>query len=184
MKNLFLTIVSVLIINTITAQQNDLAYLNPNEFEVYNNKTINSEKNAEPTGAYYKKVVRANSSDIVSKLEKQVLNYNLKNKTVYDNSEAASYRVTFKNKSGKALVDYNNDGIILFSKEVYHNIRIPYQIRVSIAQLFPNWAIKKNTYRVNYSRDEHTKKEYSIIIEKGQSSKQLRYDGVTLKRID
>ncbi|MEC3907775.1 hypothetical protein VOI54_12150 [Tamlana sp. 2201CG12-4] len=182
MKNVILTLVSVFIINTIHAQHNDLAYLNTNTFKYYSSPT-HLKKETKFSGAYYKAVVNTNSSEIVSKLERQILEYNLKNKSIYDNSEAASYLVRFKSTNAKALVNYNNNGEILSSKEVYKNIKIPDQIRNSIAQSFPNWSTEKSVFKINYTNNKTLKKLYIIVIKKGQSTKTLKYNGITFKQM-
>ncbi|AUP77635.1 hypothetical protein [Flavivirga eckloniae] len=179
MKNLFLLIVSVLAVITINAQQNSIAFLDINtvdfQFEKESNTLTNSEDKRANSG-YLKKVYAKETSTEVKKLEHQVLNYNIKNHSIYDDSEKATYRVVFKKKQGKITVVYNNAGDILSSKEQFKNIKIPYKLRVMISKSYPKWSFASNTCSVLYVKNKHVEKTYTIKIRKGKKTKTLKFN--------
>ncbi|WP_298533648.1 hypothetical protein [uncultured Algibacter sp.] len=180
MKTLLFTIVSAFIINTAYAQQNDLAYLNSNELETYKPSIIKKNVIKTNTNHYYKTIFNNNTSKHVANLEKEILNYKIKNEAIYNATEAASYQVKFKRKNARALVTYSNSGEILSSNEIYHNIKVPYEISVSIAKSFPGWALEKSTLKIAYDHTKTLKKVYMIVIRKDGLNKHIEFDNMTL----
>ena len=111
----------------------------------------------------------------MTKLEKEILSYNIKESRIYDNSEAASYQIKLKQQQAKALVTFNNKGAILSSKEVYQNVRVPYKLRLHIAKSYPNWAFEKSTLKVSYNSISGLNKTYIITIKRNAQKKKIRF---------
>ena len=110
---------------------------------------------------------------IVKELEELVDNYNIKNHSVYDNSEKAIYRVVFKKEQSKIVVNYNSNGSILATNETNKNVIVPYSTRRNIAKQYPGWSIIKSNYFISYNRNGQIKKEYVIKIRKDKKVKHL-----------
>lgn len=180
MKHVFLTLVALFIYVTSNAQQNDLAFLSKNDVETSHSIKRKTAYHGNP---YFRTVAIYGTSKIVTDLQQEVLNFNLKKHTVFDKSEKATYQIVFNKNQGKAVVVYNTDGTIIASKETYKNIKLPYELRVKISKTYPEWAFEKNTYTLNYLNDKDLKALYTIQIKKGNTKKLLKFNG-RYQRID
>ncbi len=122
--------------------------------------------------------IKANeASFIVAQLQWEVANFDIKTSSVYDNSEAATYNVVFKNNQGKIVATYNNEGKILSTVEKYEDVVIPVNLRIAISKQFPGWAFQSNTYLISYKENKGVSKKYKIQIKKGNHKKTLSVDG-------
>ncbi|WP_303317941.1 hypothetical protein Q4Q34_18695 [Flavivirga abyssicola] len=180
MKHLFLTLVALFIYATSNAQQNDLAFLSKSDAETTHKF---KRKTAHYGNAYFRTVAIYSTSKIVTDLQQEVLNFNLKNDAIFDKSERATYRIVFNKNQGKAVVTYNTDGTIIASKETYKNIKLPYELRVKISKIYPEWAFEKNIYTLNYLNNKDLKALYTIQIKKGNAKKRLKFND-RYQRID
>ncbi len=178
MRNLILTIASVLTINFISGQQNDLAFqdANPTEFK-YAKKHINSVSLKRKNSIYLVRKGTNQESNTVNYWMRKIADFDLNNTSVFDNSEKASYRIVFKNKQARITTVYDNNGGILTSKEKFYNIKIPHKLRVLILKENPGWSFTKNTYYVTYNKEHGIEKqEYKIQISQGHIKKTLKFD--------
>ncbi|TGV01494.1 hypothetical protein [Flavivirga rizhaonensis] len=180
MKHVFLTLVVLFIYATSNAQQNDLAFLSKSDVETTHSIKRRTAHNGNP---YFRTVAIYGTSKIVTDLQQEVLNFNLKNNAVFDKSEKATYRIVFNKNQGKAVVIYNTDGTIIASKETYKNIKLPYELPVKISKTYPEWAFEKNTYTLNYRNNKNLKALYTIQIKKGNAKKLLKFND-RFQRID
>ena len=99
-------------------------------------------------------------------LEKVAM-YDLKSSDLYSD-EYATYNVSFYIPDGKILAAYAKDGKLLRTIEKYKDIKLPKDIRMAIAERFPNWTVVSDVYRVNYHYlNEVTKKLYEVRLENG-----------------
>ena len=82
---------------------------------------------------------------------------------VYD-----TYTISFYIPEGRIVAAYDKDGKIIRTIERFKNVKLPENILMAVTQRFPNWAIVKDAYKINYM--DHagvTKKEYKIKLKNG-----------------
>ena len=177
MKNLILAIVSVLTVNTINAQLNDMAYFDAS------NKSLNVNKltsNVTPVlGAnfnYLNNVNSIESSNNVLNIEQLIANYDLKKTAIYDSSEKATYEVTFKKRNSKAVVTYNNDGKIIKSIEKYKNVNIPFALKTKILKENPEFGIFGTNVLITFSNSNNVNVIYKIKIRNGNDRRILKFN--------
>ena len=178
MRNLVLTTVCILTLNLINAQNNDLASLDSDliEFEsIRKNDTKASVE--EPNSNYLKERITDRFSGVVMQWKQKIANYDLKNESIFNDSERATYRIFFKNKLVKIIVIYNNSGEVLETKEMYKNIKIPYELGALISNEYPGWSFAENTYYVTYSKQKGVDKQnFKVQIVKDNLKKTLKFD--------
>jgi len=178
MRNLILTTVCVLTLNVINAQQNDLASLDSNMIELERIKKNDAKASIErPNSNYLKESITDQFSGVVMQWKQKIANYDLKSESIFDDSEKATYRILFKNQQVKIIVIYNNSGEVLETKEVYKNIKIPYELAALISKEHPGWSFAKNAYYVAYSKKSGMNKQnYKVQIANDNLKKTLQFD--------
>lgn len=125
----------------------------------------------------YKYLSAVDSEDIdidVKMLQEKVAQFDLKNSDYYVD-EYHTYQVTFFIPDGNILVAYDNDGNIIRTVERFKNVKLPIVVKKSIAERYPSWIFKKDIYRVTYNQ-EGSKKEYKVILEKGNEIVRVKTD--------
>lgn len=177
MKKQILMIVSVFALNTIIAQQLSITS-NNSRITTENHRNENANNLDIMTtmlnASYFEDLNAKNTPSVIKELKQQVAKYNISDSSVFDDSEKATYRVVFKNKQGKLVVIYNNQGEILNSVEKYKNIAIPSDLRIAISKEYPGWAFQENKYSITYNKDNGFNKSYKIELKKGNLKKTLR----------
>lgn len=173
MRTLILSIVCVFTINTLLAQQNVLTFLDSDVIESNNHvvhmKSLNSN--------YLEMSLHEESSNVILVWKHRLANYDLKNSQVYDNSEKATYRITYNSNQVDILVIYNNQGNILSTKETYNNIKLPLALMIKISKSYPGYAFEKNSFHTTYNSKRGTDKQYyKVQIKKGNKKTTLRLD--------
>ena len=179
MKNLFLLIMSVFALNSIIAQQTSIVatqLVTTNDMYSTLEKPNKNVNTLILNSNYLNEADHKNISAIVNQLERKVANYDIKNSSVFDDTEEAIYPVVFKNNQGNLTVTYNNKGEIISSVERYKNIPIPVDLRVAISKEYPEWAFKNNSCLITYNPNNGFKKSYKIEIKKGDQIKSLSYN--------
>ncbi len=178
MRTLILSIVCLLTLNKLVAQQSNLAFLDTNTIETENLVSNNyTPALTRPNSIYLKEHYETSFSRIVKQWRKRIVNYILKDVSVFDNSEKATYRIIFKNKQVNIIANYDNNGKILSTNETYKNIKIPFELRRKISKAHPNYAYLKNSYHLTYSNENGIEKEYyKIQIGKGNKEVTLKYN--------
>lgn len=178
MRTLILSIVCVFTLNGMTAQENDLALLDLKSIETKSNKQhVNYTTSVRPNFTYLKALPSNQSSNIVETWRQRLAHYNLKNTSVFDDSEKATYRVAIKNKQVHIVADYDSNNRILSTKETYKNINIPLKLRGKIVKAYPGWSFTKSTYHLNYSFKKGIDNQYyHIQISNGKGKKTLRFN--------
>ena len=177
MKNLILLFISAFTMSLINAQETSISDI---DSVVINDQysVVNKDKKAFITKALnfnYLTNIKANeASFIVVQLQRLVANFDIKTSSVYDNSEAATYNVVFKNNQGEIVATYNNEGKILSTVEKYEDVVIPVNLRIAISKQFPGWAFQSNTYLISYTENNGISKKYKIKINKGKHKKTLK----------
>jgi len=179
MKNLILLFISVFTTSLINAQETSISDI---DSVVINDQysVVKKDKKSFITKALnfnYLTNIKANeTSFIVAQLQREVANFDIKTSSVYDNSEAATYNVVFKNNQGEIVATYNNEGKILSTVEKYEDVVIPVNLRIAISKQFPGWAFQSNTYLISYTENNGISKKYKIKINKGKHKKILNID--------
>ncbi len=178
MRTIILSIVCVFALNKLIAQQNDLALLVSNITET-ESLTTNSYKAglAKPNSIYLKENATTQFSSIVKQWREKLANYILKDTSVFDDSEKATYCIVFKNKQVNIVADYDSNGNILSTNETYKNIKIPFELRMKISKTHPKYSFLKNSYHLTYSyRNGIEKQYYKIQVGKGNKKTTLKYN--------
>lgn len=178
MRTLILLIVCAFIVNKLSAQQNDLAFLDSGiveskSIQLYSYKTLIVSLNSD----YLEKRIPKESSSIITEWKYRLANYDLKNSSIFDDSEKATYRIAYKNKQVDIIAIYNNKGKILSTNETYRNIKLPFELMVKISKRYPDYAFVKNTYQTTYnSKTGINKQLYQVLIGNGNQKKTLKFD--------
>ncbi len=172
MKTILLTSILILGYFNINAQQSHLAFLHPNDVE--NTLAIKS-KTTNSINTYFKNVASNSNSKIVKALQNEILNFDLRTNSIYAKSEKSTYFVMFEKNQCKAIVVYNDNAIIVSSKETYKNIKMPYVIRAFVIKKYSGWSIDSNKLIIEYTKNKGVKKEYSINIKKGNLKKTIKF---------
>jgi len=177
MKNLILLFISAFTMSLINAQETSISDI---DSVVINDQysVVKKDNKAFITKALnfnYLTNIKANeASFIVAQLQRLVANFDIKTSSVYDNSEAATYNVVFKNNQGEIVATYNNEGKILSTVEKYEDVVIPVNLRIAISKQFPGWAFQSNIYLISYTENNGISKKYKIKINKGKHKKTLK----------
>lgn len=119
----------------------------------------------------YKYLSAVDSKDVaipIKELQEKVALFDLKNADFYLD-EYELYQVKFYIPDGTILAVYDGNGKILRTVEKFKNIRLPSDVRLAISEKYPNWAFKKDVYRVTY-HDGKSKKEYKVVLMNGDKT--------------
>ncbi|GAA4941156.1 hypothetical protein GCM10023314_12650 [Algibacter agarivorans] len=120
----------------------------------------------------------AGSEDLavpVENLQLKVSDFDVKELDVYS-EEYDLYDVYFIIPEGKVLASYDKDGNLLSTAERYKNIKLPFPVSKAITKRFPNWAISKNIYLVNYHESGNIRKLYKVTLENGKKRIKVKVD--------
>ena len=133
----------------------------------------------EITAVNYKYLNAVDSEDLaldIKLLQEKVAVYDLKNSDLYSD-EYDTYKVDFFIPDGTILAAYDKDGKLLRTIEKYNNIKLPKNIVNLVSTRFPQWAIVKDVYKVNYHHKKGvTKEEYRIKLENGDKNMTVKID--------
>lgn len=178
MRTSILLIAYIFSLNVLIAQQSDLAFLDSNIIETESFTTnIYKTDLTKTNSAYLKENETVQFSSIIKQWRDQLVNYNLKDTSVFNNSEKGIYHVVFKNKQVDITVNYNYNGEILSTKETYKNIKIPLELRIKISKVYPEYSFIKNAYHLTYSYKNGIEKQYyRIQIGNGNEKRTLKYN--------
>ena len=188
MKNLILLFISAFTMSLINAQETSISDIDSvvinDQYSVvkkdkksFITKALNFNYITKALNFNYLTNIKANeASFIVSRLQRLVANFDIKTSSVYDNSEAATYNVVFKNNHGEIVATYNNEGKILSTVEKYKDVVIPVNLGIIIFKQFPGWAYQSSTYLISYTENNGFSKKYKIKINKGNHKKTLNFD--------
>lgn len=124
---------------------------------------------------YLNEVQDYNTPLKVKVLENKAAQYDIKEEGIFD-SEFEAYEVVFKQKSGKIIAIYDQEGNIVSSSEKFKNIRLPEEVRISIFRNHDGWELHSDAYLVSYYLGKDVKKLYKVQIRKGKLKKNLRVD--------
>jgi len=131
----------------------------------------------EITAINYKYLSAVDSDDIdldVKMLQKRAATFDFKNSDMYTD-EDQEFDVKFYIPDGTMLVAYDKSGEIIRTIERFKNVRLPVMVRNSISKKYPEWGLKKDVYRVTYTKDQ-CKKIYKVILEKEDKVLRVKID--------
>ncbi|WAC02777.1 nicotinate-nucleotide adenylyltransferase [Lacinutrix neustonica] len=111
----------------------------------------------------------------VDQLQIKAANFDIKTLDIYQD-EYDLYDVYFIIPDGRITATYDNDGNILRTAEKYKDLELPQPVLFSVAKRFPNWAITKDVYLVNYKESEKSKKMYKITLQNGEKRIKVKLD--------
>ena len=133
----------------------------------------------EITAVNYKYLNAVDSEDLaldIKLLQEKVAFYDIKNSDLYSD-EYDTYKVDFFIPDGTILAAYDKNGKLLRTIEKYNNIKIPKNILSAVSTRFPQWAIVKDVYKVNYHHQKGVfKEEYRIKLENGDKRMTVKID--------
>jgi hypothetical protein len=125
---------------------------------------------------YLDDVNSASAAQTVQMLERYATTYDVRASEYYED-EYDNYFISFYIPKGKILAAYDNEGNLLRTVEKYENIKLPLVVAQSVVKNYPGWTITKNAYLVNYHSDQGVmKKEYKIVLEKGDDGMRVKTD--------
>ena len=115
---------------------------------------------------YLRSVYDNSSAQPVKLLEHRAASYDVKESEYYDD-EYEGYSISFYLPNGRVLAAYDKDGKLLRTAERYKNVSIPPAVRSALSNKYPNWALTKDIYLVNYYNDNSPRKLYKLVLENG-----------------
>ena len=131
------------------------------------------------TAVNYKYLNAVDSEDLaldIKLLQEKVALYDIKNSDLYSD-EYDTYKVDFYIPDGTILAAYDKNGKLLRTIEKYNNIKLPKNILSAVSTRFPQWAIVKDVYKVNYHHQKGVfKEEYRIKLENGDKNMTVKID--------
>ena len=111
----------------------------------------------------------------VKLLERRAAAYDIKNTDIYE-EDYDTYFVSFYLPEGQILASYDKNGRLLTTAEKYKDITLPISVRTAIVNRFPNWALTKDIYQVDYYEGKRVSKVYKVILENGDKRMRVKVD--------
>lgn len=116
------------------------------------------------------------TAESVKMLHEKVALYDLKGSDLYEDTYD-TYYMTFFIPEGKIAAAYDVNGKVVRTIEKFKDIKLPISVRDAVAKRFPNWAIEKNIYRVNYHNTKGIgKQQYQITLSNGDKTMRVKTD--------
>ncbi|WP_418264390.1 hypothetical protein [Flavobacterium faecale] len=83
------------------------------------------------------------------------------------------YLVIMKLKRGSLTAVYNENGKLIRVVENYKNVRLPFNVVISVFKAFPQWTIQNDKLYYEQAEGDMLKNEYKIKIKKDKEVKRL-----------
>ncbi len=176
MKNSLVTIVSILVLNIVNAQQEMMVSLDHSNGNEFSDSRVVNLKSLARNDNYEANITEVRFSEAIEDFQSHISNYELKKSPIYDNSEPATYRVVYRKRFMEADVTYDNNGEILRSVEKYRNAKLPTLLQVRISKENPMFAIKSNKITLTYTKGVGVAMTYKVTIYKGKDRRTLEFD--------
>ena len=129
---------------SLSFTQNELAMVK------HTNKSLKKNK-IEKTSMDYTTVINASFvSERIQKLHRLVNNYNIKTNPIYTPETPSTYSVNFTEGRNKITAEYDHNGKVVKSYEVFNQVRLPYAISQDLAKSYPGWEFSKVQCQINY----------------------------------
>jgi uncharacterized protein YuzE len=111
----------------------------------------------------------------IRNLQEEVASYDTTGKELYVD-EDQTYNAAFEIPEGKILVAYDEHGNILKTVERFRNIRLPKDVRNTLADRYIGWSVVKDLYLINYSQELGAKKVYDIKLKNNNETVRVKLD--------
>lgn len=116
---------------------------------------------------YLNAVGYAADAQPVKLLQSKAATYDIKSSEYYSD-EYDNYYVSFYIPKGQVLAAYDKDGRLLRTAEKYQDVKLPAEVRDAVIARFPQWAITRDVYLVNYYTDKgDASRRYKLLLENG-----------------
>jgi len=125
--------------------------------------------------SYLNEVKDRDTPERAKELENIASQYDVTESKVF-NRKFEAYRVIFKETDGSIVATYDSDGKIISSLERFDDVLLPYKVRSSVFNEYPDWTLHKDSYLVSYSLDKDVKKVYKVQLRKDGKRKNLKVD--------
>lgn len=165
MKTLFISFLLIGVAQ-FSNSQTDLAYTATTNMDLKNN-TIKTTAAPELRNSITANFLDKNSR----RLEQQVLQYDIKNATVYAPYLKTTYSVSFTEGNNRIDAIYDADGTLIQSEGAFENVSVPYVIGYQLAKKYPGWEFHKSWCTSSYSLDNDAEIIYKIQLKKGHKTK-------------
>lgn len=149
--------------------QNDIVYTS-SKTAILNNSPSKSKKH---NSEYLKASSLRQLSSRITNLQQMIAEYPVQQHEVFNSEDPSTYRLKFEQDQHKLVVHYNQKGEIISSKELYKNIRLPYDICTEITQAYPGWGIIDNSLKIKYNKGNLKSYEYKVLITNNTERKTL-----------
>jgi hypothetical protein len=91
-----------------------------------------------------------------------------------NNPDYGTYLVSFRSSKGYLEATYNKDGELERTFQKFQNIALPYDIRNQVYISHTGWTMTKNTYVASGKKDMLDKEFYSIKLERGNKTQNIK----------
>ena len=128
------------------------------------------------TAVRYKYLSAVNQKELaapVKMLERHAASYDVKQADFYED-DYDSYFVSFFIPEGQILAAYDKDGKLIRTAEKYKDVALPKEVRTAVTNRYPNWAIAKDVYLVNYQQQSGTTKVYKLVLQSGDKRMKVK----------
>lgn len=125
--------------------------------------------------SYLNKVQDRDTPERVKELENIASRYDVTESKVF-NRKFEAYEVIFKETDGSIIATYDSDGKIISSLERFNDVLLPYKVRTTVFDKYPDWILHKDSYLVSYYLDKDVKKVYKVQLRKDGKRKNLKID--------
>ncbi|WP_353779774.1 hypothetical protein [Winogradskyella sp. 3972H.M.0a.05] len=105
-----------------------------------------------------------NDSRVVEKLRHKVNSINIKDLSVYNDSEPSYYNISVVEGRNKIIAKFNSEGELLSTNETYFDIPLPLTVRQEVARKFPNWEIVNTKLKFTFVKNKTPKSEYRVSV--------------------
>ena len=172
MKNIFVGILLMSFMGFTSAQ--DLAY---HAEESLTTKVTSFEKNTDLL--VHKKYLEEISSDNLPLsaiyLQKKLSQFELKDSEGFNNGLNET-QIEFNSNDDEIVASFNQEGILISTKEKYYNVNLPANIEAHLLQDYNGWKMIDTRFFVKYKKDKAPLKYYIVRIENEDEFRYLQLD--------
>ena len=175
MKNLVLAFLGLITFHITNAQDN-MAFVSNNINGIMATDRIAGDHIADNPLSYLQEIEVAALPKALYAFQKDLCSYDLTKNPIYDNTEAATYHVSFKKKQMKAHVTYDRNGVIMGSMERYRNVNLPESLKRKVLRENPGFALQANEVIFKYGNSSGVEITYIVTIFHGRDRKRMKFD--------
>lgn len=142
-------------------------------FEYYESNDLPAvvlKKAGDEFSVYYPDI--SNPDSRVLKLENKFISYKIDNEF----QGKTEYLLLLEVEGGFLTATFNKKGKLISVVEKFENARLPEKIREKLAKQYPEWSLVKDKFLYVQKIGEIKRKEYKIIMKKGNKVKRIVMD--------